>query len=238
MTFIAFREAPELRFGLVAASRSQVTFRTPYLDNEIVALAYRAPESARSSECTLALVKANNPSLSKVRTDMGEMGEANRLTVALRHIATKVACKLDYHRSEGLPHGLSRFDSLLTQITSVLGIGGLHKYLPYRIWFKQQLADYLKSVVSDARIQQTLFWDRRFLEEMVTSHIEGRDNYIYELNAVLTLEAVERLLLRDSPAAQPLSDNSPTVSAVTNRITDTQKSVEDVEAVRSRIPPA
>jgi asparagine synthase (glutamine-hydrolysing) len=225
VTFIAFRETPELRFGLVAASRSQVAFRTPYLDNEIVALAYQAPESARSSECTLALVNANNPSLSKVRTDMGEMGEANRLTVALRPIVTKVACQLDYYRSEGLPHGLSRFDSLLTQITSVLGIGGLHKYLPYRIWFKQELADYVKSAVSDARIQQTSFWDRRFLGEMVTSHIEGRDNYIHELNAVLTLEAVDRLLLRDSPTAQPGSDKSPTVSAVTNRITATQKSV-------------
>jgi asparagine synthase (glutamine-hydrolysing) len=105
-----------------------------------------------------------------------------------------------------------------------LGIGGLHKYLPYRIWFKQELADYLKSAVSDARIQQTSFWNRRFLGEMVTSHIEGRDNYIHELNAVLTLEAVERLVLRDSPTAQPGSDNSPTVSAVTNRKTATQKS--------------
>ena len=128
VTFIAFRETSELRFGLVAASRSQVAFRTPYLDNEIVALAYRAPESARSSECTLALVKANNPSLSKVRTDMGEMGEANWLTVALRHIVTKVACQLDYYHSEGLPHGLSRFDSLLTQmkvgaLSTVGGIG-------------------------------------------------------------------------------------------------------------------
>src|SRR5439155_21708525 len=47
VTFAAFREVPEQRFAIVAASRSQVTFRTPYLDNDIVALAYRAPVTVR-----------------------------------------------------------------------------------------------------------------------------------------------------------------------------------------------
>ena len=197
VTFAAFRETPELRFALVSASRSQVTFRTPYLDNEIVALAYRAPETARmSSDCTSSLVKANKPSLSKLPTDMGELGEANRVTVAVRRIFAKVACKLDYFRSEGLPRGLSGLDSSLTQISSVFGIAGLHKYLPYRSWFQRELADYVKSVVSDARAQHTPFWNLNFLEYMVREHIRGRKNYTLELNAVLTLEAVERLLLR------------------------------------------
>ena len=200
VTFAAFRETPELRFAIVSASRSQVTFRTPYLDNEIVALAYRAPETARmSSDCTSSLVKVNNLSLSKLPTDMGELGEANRVTVALRRIFAKVACKLDYFRSEGLPHGLSKLDPLLTQISSVLGIAGLHKYLPYRSWFQRELADYVKSVVSDARAQHAVFFNLDFLEYMVREHIRGRKNYTLELNAVLTLEAVERLLLREHP---------------------------------------
>lgn len=203
VTFAAFRETPELRFALVSASRSQVTFRTPYLDNEIVALAYRAPETARmSSDCTSSLVKVNNLLLSKLPTDMGELGEANRVTVASRRILAKVACKLDYFRSEGLPHGLSRLDPLLTQISSVLGIAGLHKYLPYRSWFQRELADYVKSVVSDARAQHALFFNLDFLEYMVREHICGRKNYTLELNAVLTLEAVERLLLREHPDRQ------------------------------------
>src|SRR4030095_6213874 len=89
-TFAAFRELSEQRFAILAASRSQTSFRTPYLENESVALAYRAPESVRrSSDCTLSLVKANNPSLGKVPTDMGEMGEANRLAVASRRIFSK-----------------------------------------------------------------------------------------------------------------------------------------------------
>jgi asparagine synthase (glutamine-hydrolysing) len=215
VTFAAFREIPELRFAIVAASRSQLTFRTPYLDNEIVALAYRAPETVRmSSDCTLSLVKANNPALSKVPTDMGEMGEANGLAAASRRIFAKAACKLDYFRSEGLPHGLSRFDSLVTQISSAWGIAGLHKYLPYRIWFQRELAEYVKDVISNARTQQAPFWNWCFLEKMATDHVEGRNNYVFEINAVLTLEAVERVLLRDVRTVRPESDNSPTTSSV------------------------
>src|SRR5207249_4490238 len=179
ITFAAFHEIPELRFALVAASRSQVAFRTPYLDNEIVALAYQAPETARMSiDCTLSLVKANNPSLSKLPTEMGEMGVANRLAVASRRIFAKVVCKLDYLRSEGLPHGLPRLDSLLRQVSSTLGIAGRHKYLPYRIWFQRELADYVAGRLNDAQIHHSSLWDSRFLERMASDHATGRKNYV------------------------------------------------------------
>jgi asparagine synthase (glutamine-hydrolysing) len=200
VTFAAFREIPESRFGLVAASRSQVTFRTPYLDNEIVALAYQAPETVRTSvDCTLSLVKANNPSLSKLPTDMGEMGEANRLAVASRRIFSKTVCKLDYLRSEGLPYGLSRFDPLLTQITSALGIAGLHKYLPYRIWFQRELRDYVDGILKDAQVRNSSLWNSRFLEHMASDHATGGKNYVRELDTVITIDAVGRLLFRDLP---------------------------------------
>jgi asparagine synthase (glutamine-hydrolysing) len=202
ITFAAFHEAPEQRFGLVASSRSQTSFRTPYLDNEIVALAYQAPETVRTSiDCALSLVKANNPSLSKVPTDKGTMGEGNRLAMASRRILSKVVCKLDYLRSEGLPHGLSRLDSLLTQISSAVGIAGLHKYLPYRIWFQRELATYVDGILNDTQARHSSLWDSCFVERIASHHATGRKNYVREIDAVLTLEAVERLLFRDLPAA-------------------------------------
>jgi asparagine synthase (glutamine-hydrolysing) len=197
VTFAAFRETPELRFALVAASRSQVTFRTPYLDNELVALAYRAPGAVRAStQCTLSLVKANNLPLSKVPTDMGEMGAANGLVVALKRIFAKAVCKLDYCRSEGLPRYLSMLDPLLTQIGSTLGIAGLHKYLPYRIWFQRELAAYMDGILKDAQVRQGSLWNPRFLGHMVSDHVAGRNNYAREIDAVLTLDAVERVLFK------------------------------------------
>jgi asparagine synthase (glutamine-hydrolysing) len=130
---------------------------------------------------------------------MGEMGEASRLAVAFRRIFAKAACKLDYLSSAGLPHGLSRLDSLLTQISSALEIAGLHKYLPYRIWFQRELAAYVDGILKDAQVRGSLLWDSRFLEHLASDHASGRRNYVREIDAVLTLGAVERLLFRDLP---------------------------------------
>ncbi len=42
-SFIAFKQVPWLHFGMLAVEQSQMTVRTPYLDNELVALSYQAP---------------------------------------------------------------------------------------------------------------------------------------------------------------------------------------------------
>ena len=205
ITFTAFREIPEKRFATPAASRSQTSFRTPYLDNEMVALAYQAPESVPTSiDFILTLIKANNPSLSKIPTDMGGMGETNWLAETSRRIFSKTVCKLDYLRNEGLPRRLSRFDSLLTELSSALRIAGLHKYLSYRIWFQRELAPYINSILKDARVRHNPLWNTDFLEHMASDHVAGHRNYLREIDVVLTLEAVERLLFRELPRG-PLS---------------------------------
>jgi asparagine synthase (glutamine-hydrolysing) len=154
-------------------------------------------------------VKANNLPLRKVPSDMGEMGRANQLAAASRRIFAKAACKLDYCRSEGLPHGLSRLDSLLTQITSALGIAGLHKYLPYRIWFQRELAAYVDAILKDAQVRRSSLWDSSFVERMASDHATGHKNYVREIDAVLTLDAVERLLFRDLPRDATLNHQRP-----------------------------
>lgn len=200
ITFAAFREIPQKRFATPAASRSQTSFRTPYLDNQLVALAYQAPEVVpTSADFTLSLISANNPSLSKIPTDMGGLGEANWLAATLRRIFSKTVCKVDYLRNEGLPRRLSRFDSLLTELSSTFRIAGLHKYLQYRIWFQRELADYVNRVTKDALVRHQSFWDWRFVEDMASAHTTGHKNYVREIDVVITLAAVERLLFRDLP---------------------------------------
>src|SRR5262249_26557875 len=197
ITFAAFREVPWSLFGGLAANRSQVAFRTPYLDNEIVALAYRAPESLRNSPLPAwRLVKANSAVLSSIPTDRRPSPDTPQPAAAIRRLFSEATFKLDYLNNEGWPNWLWPFDSAFTRVTSSLKMVGLHKYLHYRRWFRRELADYLKDVVSNARTQQTPFWNWRFLAQMAHDHIEGRRNYVSEINAVLTLEAVERLLLR------------------------------------------
>lgn len=197
ITFAAFREIPLNLFGSLAASRSQVTFRTPYLDNEIVALAYQAPEVLRKSPLPAwHLINANNALLGRISTDRRPSPDSPRLVAVLRRAFSEATFKLDYLNNEGWPNWLAPFDSIFTRVTSSLGILGLHKYLHYRRWFQRELGDYLQDTITEAQNRQTSFWDPDFLKRMVEAHISGRKNYVHEINAVLTLEAIERLLLR------------------------------------------
>jgi asparagine synthase (glutamine-hydrolysing) len=204
VTSAAFREIPWNLFGSLAAGRSQVTFRTPYLDNKIVALAYQAPESLRASPLpAVNLVKDNAPSLYNIPTDMGEMGKTHGLACALRRVFSKVTFKLDYLNNEGFPHWLSPLDPLFQGLASGLRIVGLHKYLHYRSWFRKELAGYVTGMLKDSRIRQSPFWNPHFLEHISREHMRGRKNYVREINAVLTLEAVDRLIVRGTSLPEP-----------------------------------
>jgi len=201
VTFTAFREVPQKRFGTPAASRSQLTFRTPYLDNEIVALAYRAPESLRESPLMAwSLVEGNSQPLSRIPTDMGVVAKANGLGIAPRRILSKAICKLDYLYAEGLPHWLSSFDRLFDVVDSRARLFGWHKFLHYRRWFRRELADYIAGTLKEVQTRRSSpFWNFGFLETLAHDHINGRRNYVHEIDAVLTLDAVDRLLFHDLP---------------------------------------
>ncbi|SRR6266446_3791694 len=201
VTFAAFREIPWHLFGRLAAGRSQVTFRTPYLDNELVALAYQTPEHFKNSPLPASrFVKANSAVLSEIPTDRGFAGDNSGLRFLSRRFFAEVTFKIDYYNSEGLPHFLSRLDPVLRGVSSGLGILELHKYLPYFHWLRRELGGYVTDKLADARARQMPFWDSDFLGSMAGDHIRGRNNYVGEINAVLTLEAVERLLFRDIPS--------------------------------------
>ena len=200
VTFTAFREIPEKRFGTPAASRSQLIFRTPYLDNELVALAYRAPESLRASPLLpWSVVQDNRQALSCVPTDMGVVGPGSGLVAAPRRVVSKAVCKLDYLYAEGLPHWLSPFDTFFDRLGSGLTLFGWHKFLHYRKWFRRELADYITGALKEVQARCCPFWNAGFLETLAREHISGRRNYVREIDAVLTLEAVDRLLLRNVP---------------------------------------
>jgi asparagine synthase (glutamine-hydrolysing) len=208
VTSAAFKEVPWHLFGSLAASRSQVRFRTPYLDNEVVALAYQAPDSLRASPISaIRLIENNSAVLTNIPTDMGRMGGTSGLASALRRVASQTTFKLDYFHNEGLPDWMSHLDPFFRYLlkTKILG---LHKYLHYRSWFRRELAGYLNDVITDARTLESSFWNSGFLEQMAREHINGRKNHIREINAVLTLEAVERLLFKDLSREIPHVPNS------------------------------
>ncbi len=197
-TFAAGKEIPWNIFGTVAAGRSQVAIRTPYLDNEIVALAYQTPpENSKLSRTAMRLVQINNPKLGGIPTDRGFAGKNSGLAFWARRIFAEVTFKVDYYNNEGLPLKLSAFDPAFKYFAAKAKLTGRHKYLHYPDWLRQDLASYVTEKISAA--QDGPFWRPKFVRQMAAEHLAGRKNFAAEINAVLTLEAVERLLFRELP---------------------------------------
>jgi asparagine synthase (glutamine-hydrolysing) len=197
VTFAAFKEIPWNMFGAVTACRSQVCLRSPYMDNELVALAYRAPLNLRnSSDSAVRFVRNNTKALGNIPTDMGYLGTASGWAGAFNRIAAKATFKLDYYYCHGLPRALSALDPVFRPLAAGVRHFGTHRYLHYHNWFRKELAPYIEESLADARALQSPFWNKDFMERMAGEHISGRRNYTPEINAVLTLSAIERLLFR------------------------------------------
>ncbi len=194
-TFTLFKEIPWNLFGSVAAGRSQVTFRTPYLDNALVKLAYQSPAHLRRSSLPAArLVKATSKTLSAIPTDRGYAAKNSGPAFFLRRAFAEVTFKLDYYNNEGLPRKLARLNPPFRFAAAKLGWAGMHKYLHYSNWFRQELSGYVRERMTAVRQEQ--FFDLKAIREMAKQHAAGRENFTPEINAVLTLDAIERLLFK------------------------------------------
>jgi asparagine synthase (glutamine-hydrolysing) len=203
-TFAAFEEVPLNLFGNLAAGRSQIAFRTPYLDNELVALAYQCPASIkRSSLPTMRLVKANSPALDRIPTDRGYISDRWDPEIMARRLFAEVTFKLDYCSNAGLPRPFGPLDPMFRPIARALGIAGLHKFLKYSTWFRGSLAPYVRERIAAAQAGRQGWWNSSAIAQMAQQHLRGQKDYPSELNAVLTLEAVERLLLRSRNSGVP-----------------------------------
>jgi asparagine synthase (glutamine-hydrolysing) len=199
VTFAAFREIPWNIHGTLAACRSQVTLRTPFLDNEIVALAYQASPAVRNSfDSAVRLIQHKDPALATIATDKGWMGAARGLSAALRRLFSRVTFKFDYLCNEGLPSGLSSLDPVIDRLNGNLGVPGLHKFLWYRRWFRGELAPYIREQLHDPSALQMPFWNSDYVRRLAESHIKGYSNCVKEINAVLTLAAIHRLLIKNA----------------------------------------
>jgi asparagine synthase (glutamine-hydrolysing) len=202
-TFAIFNEVPQNLFGSVAAGRSQVTFRTPYLDNELVALAYQTPAIYKQSAVpALNLVNFFSPTLGKIPTDRGLAVGGSKVAGFFRHAAAEIACKLDYCSDAGLPRRFALLDPMFKSVAARLKISGRHKFLKYSTWLRHDLAGYMQAVLADPRTQSSRFWNANFIRQLAQQHVSGQKNYVTEINSVLTLEAVERLLFRELPTGE------------------------------------
>jgi asparagine synthase (glutamine-hydrolysing) len=196
LSFTLFIEAPwheNIRF---LVEQSQLTLRTPYMDNDLVSLMYRAPVELRNNkEISYRLVKDGNQILSQINTDRGfSIGSKSPLSF-LRHLYYEFLFKAEYAYNYGMPQWLAMYDYLFKQMHFEKIFLGRHKFNHFRIWYRDELAEYVKEILLDERTTNRPYLNKNYLLKIVQGHTKGNRNYTTEITRMLTLELLQRTLV-------------------------------------------
>ena len=198
LSFVAFKQVPWHHYSRFAVESSQVTMRSPYLDNDLVALAYQAPaELAHSQDPALQVIAAGNAELGTIPTDRGVLHPRVPVASAVRELVQKFLIKAEYAYDYGMPDWLTRLDRTLAPLHLERLFLGRHKFYHFRAWYRNGLRDYLGDVLLDARARARPYVNGRALARMVDDHVAGRRNCTSDLHRVLTAELLQRQLLED-----------------------------------------
>ena len=196
LSFIAFKQVPWHHYSRLSIELSQLTLRSPYLDNELVAHIYRAPSGlAASKEPSLRLIAEGNPALGRIPTDRGLVLEPSPLLGRARNLYQDFTFRAEYAYDYGMPQWLAKLDHVFVQARLERLFLGRHKFHHFRIWYRDELAGYVRSVLLDPKSLSRPYLQKRRVEQIVREHTTGRWNYTSELHDLLRLELIQRQLL-------------------------------------------
>jgi asparagine synthase (glutamine-hydrolysing) len=199
LSFIAFKQAPWHMEGKFAIERSRITIRMPYFDNDLVALAYRAPaDLAESNRPSLYLTAEGNPALKRFETDRGFSLGSFPGTAQARHSFKQFTFRAEYAYDYGMPQWLARFDHLAAPLHLERLFLGRHKFHHFRVWYRDELSHYVRDTLLDARALGRPYLKRSGVEEVVKSHLGGYRNHTLAIHKLLSLELIQRTLIEQN----------------------------------------
>jgi asparagine synthase (glutamine-hydrolysing) len=196
LSFAVFRQAPWHHYGLLALEQTQLSQRSPYLDNDFVRTVFRAPQSSLTSDdVSLRLIADGDPALRRIRTDRGLGGNQSRLPSTITRNLLEFTFKAEYAYDYGMPQWVARTDNVFRPLHLERLFLGRHKFAHYRIWYRDALAGYVRKMLLDSRTLSRPYLSKKRLEGIVLGHLKGDRNYTTEIHRVLTLELIHRLFL-------------------------------------------
>lgn len=205
-SFIAFAQAPWHHWGLAALEQSQLSPRSPFLDNDLVRTAFRAPDSSlvrgdltADHDDPLRLIADGNPALARIRSDRG-IGGRGGILGSLTRAYFEVTFKAEYEYDYGMRPSLSKVDHLLSPLHMERLFLGRHKYYHFRIWYRDALSKYVQEMLLDPRTLSRPYVQRATLEAMVNGHLKKGENHTGEIHKILSLELIHRLFIDSIPA--------------------------------------
>jgi asparagine synthase (glutamine-hydrolysing) len=216
LSFIAFKQVPWHHYARFATEQSQISIRSPYLDNNLVALAFRAPhffsdsssvssaasvvnsnsqDTSFAFETCMRLIAAGNPELSRIPTDRGLTWPAQKWANRLQREYHEFWAKAEYAYDYGMPQWLAKLDRKLYALHLEKLFLGRQKFCHFRTWYRHQLGGYVKDILLDPRSRSRFYVNGAALEPLVNAHVSGLRNYTVEIHKLLSLELLHRTLL-------------------------------------------
>jgi len=196
LTFAVFRQVPWHYYGLLALESSQLTMRTPFIDNELVRALFRAPgNTLTNNNLRVRLIGDGNPNLQRIRTDLGFAGRGGMIATELSSRFHRFTMRAEYAYDYGMPQGVARIDHWLSPLRLERIFLGRHKFTHFRVWYRDALASYVKEMLLDSRTLSRPYLLRRNVEGIVQEHVRGVRNYTSAIHSLLTLEHLHRLFL-------------------------------------------
>jgi asparagine synthase (glutamine-hydrolysing) len=196
LSFAVFRQAPWHHYGLLALEQTQLSLRSPYLDNDLIRTVYQAPNAATiNSDVCLRLIADGSPALQNIRSDRGFGGDPNALSAAIFRAFLTLTFKTEYAYDSGMPQSLARVDHMFSPLRLERLFLGRHKFTHYRVWYRDSLSEYVRTILLDSRTLSRPYLAKTSIECVVNGHLSGNRNYTAEIHQLLTLELLHRLFL-------------------------------------------
>jgi asparagine synthase (glutamine-hydrolysing) len=146
----------------------------------------------------LRLIADGNPTLGAISSDRGFGGNKKFPLSTLDKLYSDFLFKAEHAYNYGMPQWLARIDYIFMFMHFEKRLLGRHKFAHFRTWYRDELADYIKSVLLDKRSLGRSYLNSKKAEEMVYGHTKGNHNYTAEINKLLSLELIHRLLIESN----------------------------------------
>jgi asparagine synthase (glutamine-hydrolysing) len=195
VTFAAVRQPQWHHHGIFGLEQTQLSVRTPFLDNDFVQAVYRAPRLNDSGDIRLRMIGEGNPALSRIRSDRGVGGRYRGLAGAASRSFLEFTVKAEYAYDYGMPQWVARIDHLLSPFRFERLFLGRHKFAHFRTWYQTSLSEYVRQVLLDPVTLSRPYLRRTAVEDVVQGHLKGNRNYTTTIHKLLTLELLHRLFL-------------------------------------------
>lgn len=203
LTFLLQCAIPWWWNSFVTLESSQVEVRSPFLDNNLIELLYRAPQlpSDFGIRFELDLIAKKKPALMAIPTTGTYGGNQAWPIPKLVRSYIKALMMVDkIYIRERLPFKMTHFVGKLDKwLISPLHmdrlIMGYADFRRYRTWFRDELSGYIQDILLSEKTLGRPYWDHRQLVRIVNDHIKGRGTYLREIRKVLQVELSHRVLL-------------------------------------------